>query len=96
MIDVCNYTMQQYSLKRQIHSVIHRTNIKSLLILGAENNAENMIEGLCPHGASRLVNFFFFSDYISYGLLQDIEYNFLCYTVNPCCFFILCIIVNIC
>ena len=60
MIDVCNYTMQQYSLKRQIHSVIHRTNIKSLLILGAENNAENMIEGLCPHGASKLVKFFFF------------------------------------
>ena len=31
-----------------------------------------------------------------YSLLQDIEYNSLCYTVNPCCLSILCIVVCIC
>ena len=31
-----------------------------------------------------------------YSLLQNIEYNFLCYTVNPCCLPILCIVVCIC
>ena len=28
-----------------------------------------------------------------YGLSQDIEYNFLCYTVRPCCLFIPCVMV---
>ena len=31
-----------------------------------------------------------------YGLLQDIEYSSLCYTVGPCCLLILCIIVCTC
>ena len=31
-----------------------------------------------------------------YGLSQDIEYGSLCYTVGPCCLFVLCIIVCIC
>ena len=31
-----------------------------------------------------------------YGLLQDIKYSSLCYTVGPCCLFILYIIVCIC
>lgn len=28
-----------------------------------------------------------------YDLLQDIEHSSLCYTVRPCCFSVLCIIV---
>ena len=31
-----------------------------------------------------------------YNLSQSIEYSFLCYTVGPCCFSILYIIVSIC
>ena len=33
---------------------------------------------------------------LHYGLLQDIEYSPLCYTVGPCCLCILCVIVCIC
>ena len=31
-----------------------------------------------------------------YSLLQDIEYNSLCYTVGPCCLCVLCILAFIC
>ena len=31
-----------------------------------------------------------------YSLSQDIDYNSLCYTIGPCCLFILYIIVYIC
>ena len=36
------------------------------------------------------------SDSFHCSLLQDIEYSSLCCTVNPCCLFILCMVVSIC
>ena len=38
----------------------------------------------------------FFCILFHYGLSLDIEYNSLCYTIRPCCLFILCIVVCIC
>ena len=37
-----------------------------------------------------------FSDSFPYRLLQGIEYSSLCYTVDPCCLYILYIVVCIC
>ena len=38
----------------------------------------------------------FFLNSVTYSLLQSIEDSFLCYTVNPCCLFILYMVVWIC
>ena len=42
------------------------------------------------------VNRYIFSDSFPLKILQDIEYSYMCYTVNPCCLFILYIVVCIC
>ena len=51
---------------------------------------------LTPKRGPILQVYILFHILFHYGLLQDIKYSSLCYTVGPCCLSILYIVVCIC